>query len=227
MSKFLRAIDEVGFAVIVSLPRNDAELAAAAVSAGADALKVHINLDHDASGTRFGSLDEERERLEAVLAAAEGVPVGIVPGAQRVCAKADARRLVEMGMDFMDISLAHLPDWWHESWIPARMVAVGEPSEMWDAVATAPDFIEAAITPKAAYGYPWGPGDTAKLRGIAREAPVPIIVPTQRKIQPSQLGELARAGARGIIIGAIVTGGDAEGIAQATAAFVQAAREGL
>ena len=41
-------------ALAVSLPLNDIALAKAAEEAGADALKIHINVHHDASGTHFG-----------------------------------------------------------------------------------------------------------------------------------------------------------------------------
>ena len=48
-----------GFHLLVSLPRNDIELARAALEAGADGLKVHIGLHHHASGLVTGPLDEE------------------------------------------------------------------------------------------------------------------------------------------------------------------------
>ena len=64
----------------VSLPHNEPELAQAALEAGADVLKVHIAADHFASGTRFGTLEEEGERIAQIIAAAKDKPVGIVPG---------------------------------------------------------------------------------------------------------------------------------------------------
>src|SRR5699024_489622 len=64
--------------VLVSLPENDIDLAEAAVAAGAQVLKVHINANHQASGTAFGPLEEERDTIEGICDL--GVPVGIVPG---------------------------------------------------------------------------------------------------------------------------------------------------
>ena len=48
--------------LIASLPRNDPELARAALAGGADVLKVHLNVTHNASGVRFGSLCRSEER---------------------------------------------------------------------------------------------------------------------------------------------------------------------
>ena len=45
--------------LIVSLPSNDPAMAQAATGAGADAVKLHMNVTHDASGTRFGSFAED------------------------------------------------------------------------------------------------------------------------------------------------------------------------
>jgi hypothetical protein len=44
--------------LIASLPKNDPALAKAAAAGGADMLKIHLNVEHAASGTKFGSFDE-------------------------------------------------------------------------------------------------------------------------------------------------------------------------
>ncbi|MCA9781917.1 MAG: hypothetical protein KC800_34620, partial [Candidatus Eremiobacteraeota bacterium] len=61
--KLLKVLQQ-GFTLMVSLPRNDLQLARAAVDAGAQCIKVHINCHHFASDTHFGSLAEERAVLE-------------------------------------------------------------------------------------------------------------------------------------------------------------------
>ena len=65
------------FTLMVSLPRNDLELAQAAVDAGAQCIKVHLNCHHYASDTTFGSLDQERPVLKKILAAVD------IPGGYR------------------------------------------------------------------------------------------------------------------------------------------------
>src|SRR3989304_4413597 len=74
-----------------TLPRNDAALAKAAASAGADLLKVHLNVHHRASGTRFGSLEDEEDRLDAILKV--GVPTGLVPGEEIMVTREEIPRL--------------------------------------------------------------------------------------------------------------------------------------
>ena len=48
------------------------------------------------------------------------------------------------------------------------------------------------------------------------------MIPTQRAIRPYDLPFLARTGARGLVIGAIVTGHEPESVQEATAAFRRA-----
>ncbi|PJB63418.1 MAG: hypothetical protein CO095_16530, partial [Armatimonadetes bacterium CG_4_9_14_3_um_filter_58_7] len=78
MNQFLRKCRTDRISLIVSLPANSPELAIAAIAGGAECLKVHIRVHHDASGTHFGSLEDERGNLESILSVAGTVPVGIV-----------------------------------------------------------------------------------------------------------------------------------------------------
>ncbi len=96
--------------LIVSLPANSPELARAAVDGGAEALKVHLHVRHDASGTQFGNLAEERANLERILAL--GRPTGIVPGAgDHLPTPEEMRALAEMGVDFFDLYVHDTPAW--------------------------------------------------------------------------------------------------------------------
>jgi hypothetical protein len=96
--------------LIVSLPQNSPEMARAAAEAGADALKVHTNVKHEASGTVFGSLAEERDNLQRILAL--GLPTGIVPGvASSLPSREDMAELEAMGLDFFDLYDHDMPLW--------------------------------------------------------------------------------------------------------------------
>ena len=66
-------------ALIASLPGNRLDLAKAAVECGADVVKVHMNVQHRASGLHFGTFEEEKETLQEILSVAKG-PCGIVAG---------------------------------------------------------------------------------------------------------------------------------------------------
>ena len=70
------------FSVIAALPRNDLALAEAALEGGAQAVKVHCNVWHRASGNTFGTFAENRTFLRELIALCGDVPVGLVPGGE-------------------------------------------------------------------------------------------------------------------------------------------------
>src|SRR5690606_39495299 len=92
--------------LVVSLPKNDPELARAAQEGGADLIKVRVSVQHGASGNGFGSLEEEGERIRQV--AAVGIPVGLVPGEEAMITPEETERLSQWGMSFIDVYLSHL-----------------------------------------------------------------------------------------------------------------------
>src|SRR5207237_10168995 len=107
--------------LVVSLPRNDVELARAAEQAGAQALKVHMNVHHHASGTRFGSLADEHERVREIIAAVK-VPVGLMPGADpaKLPTADELTSLASAGLNFLDIYTNHMPLWFLD--LPLRLI---------------------------------------------------------------------------------------------------------
>lgn len=62
------------FSVIAALPRNDLALAEAALEGGAQAVKVHCNVWHRASGNTFGTFAENRTFLRELIALCGDVP---------------------------------------------------------------------------------------------------------------------------------------------------------
>jgi len=215
--------------LIASLPANRVELAQAALEGGADALKVHIHLHHDASGTHFGPLAQERPALEAILAL--GAPVGLVVGAERVASPAELQAVVEMGFDFIDAYAHHLPAWMFSASPLPCMVAIGSDYTL-DEVRALPglgiELLEAAIIDHAGYGQPLTTRDLLHYRMLAEAVPIPMVVPTQRAITPPEAAFLVRrVGVRAVMIGAIVTGKEPESYRQATARFRAALDQAL
>jgi hypothetical protein len=209
-------------ALIVSLPRNDAELAKAAAAGGADALKVHINVHHDASGTHFGTLAEERRALEEIVSGVS-IPIGIVPGAATMASREDLESLREMGLDFFDAFAHHMPAWMLSFVGMGRVAAIDgsyDPKDLPALEAAGAQAFEAAIVAHSEYGTPVTVRDIARYRQICAATSKPVIVPSQRKIESSDVPALVqKAGVRAVMIGAIVTGGDAVSIERATAVF--------
>lgn len=210
------------FVLWVSLPRNDPELARAALAAGADGLKVHIDVHHRASGTRFGSLDEERSRLEAILALAGDRPVGIVPGETPDLPDDLPATLAAMGFAFLSLYADHLPAAWLVR-SPLPLLPCPRPGtpprEVAALAALGAAGVELGLIPPEGYRRPLTAEDVARFAAYAAAVPVPCIVPTQRAIRPADVPALRRAGVRGLMVGAVVTGLEADLLGRAVRAF--------
>jgi hypothetical protein len=226
-------------ALLVSLPANDLALARAALDGGAEGLKVHINLQHAAAGVQFGPLADEAVVLKRIVAL--GLPVGIVPGDETTMTTAeDIRVLAAMGMDFLDAYLGAMPAWMLAQEELSVMAAVGHDdvlhADRLSALAGLEQvrMVEASIVSHEGYGKPLSVSDLCDYTGLAgtmRDGPgssshgKPVIVPTQRSILPEDVAALAATGVRGLLIGAIVTGRQAESLRRATERYREALQQ--
>lgn len=214
-----------GPALIMSLPANDPALARAAADGGADILKVHIRVQHAASGTYFGPLAEERERLQEIIDVFPG-PVGIVAGAEDAATPQEMAELARMGIDFFDLYISHMPAWMWRVKDMAKAVALENGYTIHQAIALenlGVDLIEAAIIPHEGYGKPLTLADLAAYRDLHDSVDVPIIVPTQRAIKLEEAAILTgECGIQGLMIGTIVTGKTAPDIERAVHAYKKA-----
>jgi hypothetical protein len=211
--------------LIVSLPENSPALARAAAEGGADALKVHLHITHQASGTRFGSLAEERANLAEILSLR--LPTGVVPGAgDCLTTYEELCELARMGMDFFDLFLRDMPAWMLTFSGMTRAAAVDQSTDLdslreWEAVGI--EMIEAAIVPREGYGKALRVSDVVAYRRIRRATKLPIIVPTERAIAPEDVPLLVQqAGVNAIMIGAVVTGREPETLGAAAQRFARA-----
>lgn len=218
-----------GPTLIMSLPANDPALARASAEGGADVLKIHIRVEHAASGTHFGTLAEERANIEGILQAFPG-PVGIVAGADTPATPEEMDALAGMGIDFFDLYLSQMPAWMWEITGMARAVALESRYDIHQAIALenlGVDLIEAAIIPHEGYGKPLSVGDMVAYRALHDTVDVPIIVPTQRAIRPEEAPLITgECGIQGLMIGAIVTGKTAKSIEHAVRQFKMALTSG-
>jgi hypothetical protein len=222
MNKQLTQLQNEPFSLLVSLPRNDAELARAAIRGGAQGLKVHINVEHFASGTKFGSFDEEKEKLAQILEEAKGVPVGIVPGGAPFATEAEFEKLADLGIDFFDAYPLDAPSWCLTQPHLGRMLAAYNGvsmDEMRAFEALGMEMCEASIMHHDDYGKDLHIGDIARYRQLADTLSGPIIVPSQKKVVPGDMEALKASGVKGLLIGAIVTGREAQSLEDATRAF--------
>ena len=79
MTKLKEMIKRNKMSLVISLPENDLSLARAAMEAGADGLKFHINVEHRASRNVFHGLDEYKSMFETLRSEFDGL-LGIVLG---------------------------------------------------------------------------------------------------------------------------------------------------
>lgn len=216
------------FSVIAALPRNDLSLARAALEGGAQAVKVHCNVWHRASGNTFGTFAENRAFLRELIALCGEVPVGLVPGGADAYITAEERlELEEMGLSFFSSYAQYVPCHMLDSTRLAKMVAIGADytQNTLDAVrASVIDVLECSIQPGENYGTSMNYADLLRYSDIAAKTAKPCVVPTQRQIRPEEVRHLAAAGCKAVMIGAIVMGdAQPEDVKRAASAFREAA----
>lgn len=207
--------------LMVSLARNELALAQAAVDGGADVLKTHVNVEHRASGTIFGTVEEERPALEQILGL--GVPVGLVAGGEGRVTRDQLASARELSFAFFDVYFHHAPSWYVSAAPEGGAVGGFADTDPIERASTLRglgiDAVEASLTPHAQYGTPLHlarVSDIARLRAVSG---LPVIVPSQHALTPQDVPALARAGASALLIGVVVTGDTPEQVQEVTAAF--------
>jgi hypothetical protein len=212
--------------LLVSLPRNDVALAEAAVAGGADGLKTHINVHHRASGTRFGSVADERAALEPILGL--GVPTGLVIGGEGAVHRSEIAAAAAMRFAFFDVYLSHAPAWYVAACGDVPATAALGADEPLQRAAVLADLgfaaVEASLAPADAYRTPLPASRVADYARLARLTSLPVIVPSQHAITADDVPALIAAGIGVLLIGAVVTGDDPDSVHKTTAEFRSALR---
>ncbi|MDF2441074.1 MAG: hypothetical protein JWN98_2058 [Abditibacteriota bacterium] len=228
MHLLLNRLNDNEWTTLVSLPRNDVKLAQAAIRGGAQGLKIHVNVHHHASGTHFGSWDEEKAEIARILKVAQDAPegpisVGIVPGGTPFATIDEFTQMSAAGIDYFDAYPAEAPAWsLTQTHLDVMLAAFagGDLLSMGLLESLGMTLCEASIVPHEEYGTPLSTLDLARYAALdisLEEAP--FIVPSQKAIVPSDIPALQSTGAKGILIGAIVTGREEASIEAATRAF--------
>ena len=212
----------------ISLLQNDVDLARAVEDAGADAIKLHTNLAHGVTGLTVGSLDHEEDRLRAIIDTVS-IPVGIVPRGRPGTSRSEVERLRDMGFDFVDLYGKHTS--------PASLAVDGidhwvapTPDYTYDmlrVLARRPDVdvVEVSYFPVDSFGSPLCVDDLVRLvLGVEAIAPSgkPVVIPTDRKLEPHDVPALRDIGIRNLLVGYAVTGAEEATITAATQRFREA-----
>jgi putative N-acetylmannosamine-6-phosphate epimerase len=209
------------FVLLVSLPVNTPEMAMAAQEGGADGIKVHINVEHFASGTRFGSWDEEKDNIRRIIESVS-IPVGLLPAADKCATRDEILDAQSVGVSFLDAFAHHMPVNLCRISGMGYMLAVNQsytPDQITGIDLAGIDAIEATLLTHEDYGRDLTARDLSLYYNLAKYTMKPVLIPTQKKIRPEETLDLHRAGARGLIIGAVATGRTAEGVKTTTKTF--------
>lgn len=216
------------FSLVVSLPSNDLALARAALEGGADAVKVHANVWHRASGHTFGTYAENKAFLRDLIALSGDVPVGLVPGGEDAfVTDAERLELEVMGLDFFSSYAKHLPAYMMESKVLTKMPAIDDSytADTLESVRLSRiDVLECSVQPGTSYGQPLNYADVLRYAHISAKAGKPTLIPTQKRILPREVRHLYEAGCKAVMIGAIVMGKEPTpaAVKAATAGFKEA-----
>jgi len=222
---FLELMKSRNFVLVVSLPSNDLELAKAALEGGADAVKVHCNVWHRASGHTFGTYEENKVFLKDLIRLCGNVPVGLVPGtSEAFVTEKQLQELKEMGLDYISAYSHHLPSFAMDFPGVTAAVAVGpdDTGSVLDAVRDSDiAVLEASVVRGEEYGQNLTCADILRYANIVRRTGKPCMVPTQKKIRPEDVKHLYRVGCKALMIGAVVFGQDPtpEQLRDVTAAY--------
>lgn len=214
-----RAITAGDFPIIVSLARHDLDLAKAALDAGAGAIKVHLNAFHRASGTDFGTYQEERPFLEEL--AKLSAPMLVMAGQEIVPTLDELNALADLGFEGFNVYVDHLQPHMLQSRL-RPMPALSSTSTDADILRLAAipgAMLEASIMDFADYGTALTPADIARYAHIAGLSSAPVIAPSQKKFTPADMPALRTAGIAAPLLGVIVTGSTPQSMFAAISAF--------
>ncbi|MFA7105758.1 MAG: hypothetical protein WC154_00510 [Candidatus Izemoplasmatales bacterium] len=222
MNRLLKKMQESKMTLIASLPRNDYNLAKLAWESGADAIKVHANVFHNASQNDFGSLADFKAEFLKILKDSP-VPVGLVPGGSAESSEEVMDEIVEMGFDFLSLYAHHTPATFYYDLRINNFLSVNssysyqEISELTNNGYA--DMLELSIIDKEEYGTRLNGRDLSKYQTIASLSDIPCVVPSQKFMQSKDVPLLYQTGVKAVMLGAVVFGKDASNLESALKAF--------
>lgn len=186
-------------------------------------MKVHLNAHHRASGTVFGTFQEELPFLKELSQL--GVPLAIMVGQEVVPTLSEMNQLRDLGFQGFNLYLHHLQPWLLEA--PMRPILAlphaWTEEDLSKLLSVKDAWIEASIVDPADYGKPLSDEDVEQYREIVARSKRPVIVPSQKKVTVADIPRLKQTGVRALLVGVIVTGNTPETMESAVRSLVDAA----
>ena len=222
MNKLLDRLNNNKMCLIASIPENNYDIAKAAWEAGADAVKVHINVWHRASNNTFGTLEDNFEVFSKILKDCP-VPVGIVVGEDAFVAEENVDKAIEMGFDFISLYGHHTPASLAYRKDITNFFAVNSTYTLDEINAVSnssfADILEMSICLPETYGERLNAKDLVRYEYISKHSAIPTVVPTQHYVLPTDVKALYKCGVKAVMVGAISMGKEIETISKTLKEF--------
>ncbi|MCX7759120.1 MAG: hypothetical protein N2169_05895, partial [bacterium] len=214
------------FLIIASPATNDYEVVSAFVDSGVEMIKLHLNITHPVSNKKIGSYEKEKDNILRLVIDYPKVIWGIVPG--NILTDRDSFEEIEYSQleaffDFIDLFYySYTPHYLSSSL--NKMVAVDRvlSREELEELNRYKFFgIEASVVDKNFYGLPLTLKDITDYRRLIGNTDIPVFIPTQKRILPSDVSILYSIGAKGIVLGQISTSFNIDSIKKITTQFLE------
>lgn len=200
MSKLLKMLKENNLTLIVELPENTVEFAQAAEKNGADAIIIREG---------YG---EEETILNSV-----SIPVGVDLNKKK---SEESKKLMELDFDFVNFHPEVIEGYLNKE--KTKIVALDESftlDKLMHMMDEKIDAIDAAIIPPNQLGKELIVGDLQNYIAIAMSSNIPVMVPTQRSIKPSEIPIIWDTGAKGLILTKVVLGDNIKSFTKAVSEY--------
>ncbi len=210
--------------IIASLPENRMDLAQAAIDAGVDGLKFHINVSHRASGNEFKDIDHYTDMFKEVREKFSG-PIGIVLGddIDKVLS-AETDYLSDLGFNYYSLYAKHIGSKTLLQNDLEHTVAIDDEFSF-EQLKAIDSFniqaIELSIVKKENYGEALNFEDLIVYKNHRNNTELPLIVPSQKKLVPEDLIMLQDIGINAVMLGAVTIGTTVESIFETISQFTK------
>lgn len=193
MPKLPELLKKNKLSIIVELPENNLELAEAAVRGGADALQIAENLTREKARTK--------ELINKIK-----IPVGI---SLEKSSLNITKAVSAIGFDFINLKLEQFSGEVVKLKGISKVLSLDSKYFLGDLIeidGMGLSALDAAILPQSSWGKDLVVGDLQNYISIVLSTGIPVIVPTQRSIKPSEVAIIADTGAKGILLTPVVMG---------------------
>ena len=194
--------------LIVALPQNDPALAEAAIAGGADALQLSLDAKQGLD------VNDVQVELKAIIDQVI-IPVGVSLKEKKGSASEVINKIKGLNPAFINFGLAQAPEIAKSQRGISKILSLGYRFTI-ELVLGVNQYgvnaVAAAIIPASGHGKELIVSDLQNYISIVISSGLPVLVPTQRSIRPSEVAIISDAGAKGLILTPVVTGKSAKHI---------------